>query len=267
MGPMRKGQVLKRMLQGPLLLGLSMLPVVTAEVRGQADSVATAPPQIERVEEVSPALSALALLLFPKVIADTWSLREYVRGEEFAAFRHARGDLVAVDALFRRALSLSWNNRAEALLLVTFAVLDHRRVGIKTPIPGLVLWLPLTSEFGEAFQARIDALPRKLYPDSPPSGAGDRDKLQHFFGSALLALITESRVSASGVGEFVEWGEDAFIVGGVLDERDLRANQEGISFGLALREDLTTLPSHFFHDVMPPSPAGSVPALPGTRMP
>jgi hypothetical protein len=122
--------------------------------------------------------------------------------------------------------------------------MDHNKFGVRIPFVGPLLWVPLTSEFREEFQDRLKALPSQLYPDTPPEG--DRDKLQHFFGSALVTYITESREAGERVGYFIEWGEDKFIVGGVMDERDMRANRQGQQFGLHLLEDTSTRPSDFF---------------------
>ena len=148
---------------GRALAVLLLIPLQVA--RGQD------PPGVEPVGEYPSAMSVLSVVLIPKVIADVWLLREHVRGEEFARLRSAGGDLRAVDALYRRALRLSWNNTWEALLLCTLATLDHRRVGIR--LAGFVLWFPLTSEFEEEFEARLRCLPVRLYADTPPGPAGD----------------------------------------------------------------------------------------------
>jgi hypothetical protein len=47
------------------------------------------------------------------------------------------------------------------------------------------------------------------------------------------------------MAEFIEWGEDLFVVGGANDERDMRANRQGTAFGMALLEDETPLPSTY----------------------
>lgn len=201
------------------------------------------PSGVEPVGDYPPALSALSLVLIPKVVADVCVVRDYVRSEEFAAVRIAGGDLKSVDALFRRALRVSWNNTWEALFLCTLATLDHRRVGIR--VAGFVFWLPLTGEFEEDFAARVRSLPVHLYADGPPGPAGDRDKLQHFFGSALLTFMFETPGPAERTAQFVEWGEDLFVVGGVSDERDMRANRQGMDFGMALTAERTSLPSTY----------------------
>jgi hypothetical protein len=133
--------------------------------------------------------------------------------------------------------------------------MDHQRVGVRLPLIGAILWFPLTSEFGGEFRARVDALPSRLYADTPPGRGGDRDKLQHFFGSAFLTAVTESAESADRVGLFIEWGEERFIVGGLNDERDVRANRQGERFGLHLLSDPDTRPSRFFTTDVPGEPA------------
>jgi hypothetical protein len=170
-------------------------------------------------------------------------LRNYIRSGEFARLRIERGDCRAVDAIYDEALRVSWNNVYEALLISAAATLDHRRVGVRLPVVGPLLWLPLTSEFADDFKERVAALPSNLYPDTPPEG--DRDKLQHFFGSAFMAYTMEANDSAERVGDFVEYGEELFIVGGVNDERDKRSNTHGRKFGLTLLVDESVEPSQF----------------------
>ena len=159
--------------------------------------------------------------------------------------RREEGDLSAVDAIYEKALEYSWQNIPEALLICTFATMDHRRVGVRLPLVGPLLWFPLTSEFSDEFAGRLRALPSRLYPDTPHDQAGDRDKLQHFFGSAFLAYSARSNDPAERIGDFVENTEEEFIVGGVNDERDKRANGHGRRFGLRLLLDESARPSSF----------------------
>jgi hypothetical protein len=187
--------------------------------------------------------SFVGSLVPPKLAQDVHGLREFIRSDEFANARAQGGDLVAIDRIFTEAKELSWQNTYEALLISFVATMDHRRVGVDLPLLGPLLWFPLTSEFEEEFAARLQALPRMLYLDSPKDEHGDRDKLQHFFGSAFLAYVFESRESAERVGETVELGEAQFIVGGVLDQRDRRANRHGQNFGLALLYNEYAMPS------------------------
>jgi hypothetical protein len=194
---------------------------------------------------VASLVTMLAPVLLPKFVADTYSLKEFICTEEFADIRSTQGDPAAVDAIFVRARALSWGNLYEALLISALATFDHRRVGVDAPVIGALLWFPLTSEFDEDFQIRLKALPSRLYADTPFGPAGDRDKLQHFFGSAFLAAVSESREAAGRVGDFVEWGEERFIVGGVNDERDVRANRQGQEFGLRILTDGGARPSQY----------------------
>ncbi len=194
-------------------------------------------------DSINELVSFFSPFIFPKVIQDGYQLKDYICSEEFASVRAQRGDLNAVDAIFAEAMRLSWNNAYEALLISLAATMDHSKFGVKLPVVGPLLWFPLTSEFEEDFHARVSALPRMLYVDSPDTAAGDRDKLQHFFGSAFLTYTFESRDAAQRIGEFIEWGEDKVIVDGVLDERDFRANTHGQEFGLALLSDKRVKPS------------------------
>jgi hypothetical protein len=194
------------------------------------------------------AISFFAPFFIPKVLQDEYRLKEFILSGEFATLRRDRGDRAAVDTIFDHALELSWGNVYEALLLSFVVTVEHRNFGVRVPVLGPVLWFPLTSEFPEQFAERVRALPEKLYGDSPASG--DRDKLQHFFGSAFLTYVTESRDPADRMGVFVEWGEDRFVVEGALDNRDLRANRQGQNFGLWLLADETIRPSFFLR----PSP-------------
>lgn len=190
-------------------------------------------------------VTVLFPLLLPKVVADATQLKDYIRSEEFSLVRKTSGDLSAVDRIFDRARELSWGNEYEALLLATVATLDHRRFGVNLPLLGPMLWFPLTAEFVDDYHARVSSLPAKLYCDTPRGIAGDRDKLQHFFGSALITYSLESNEAADRVGDFIEWGEDRFIVDGVSDERDRRANRQGQHFGLRLLANSDARPSEF----------------------
>ncbi len=233
-----------------LLIVMSGHPGLAADV----DTSAAEGPALEPLEEFSELVSALSLVLIPKVFADGALLKTFVSSEEFACTRERWGDTHAVDVLFRRAQNLCWGNTFCALLTSFLAVVDHQRVGVRTPVPGLILWFPLTGEFSEEYALRVEGLPGRVAADSPESGAGDRDKLQHFFGSALLAYLSESGDQVDRFGEFVEWGEERFVVGGTLDERDLEANRRGRNFGLRLLEGPEVRPSAFLQMPLRQSP-------------
>jgi hypothetical protein len=197
----------------------------------------------DSVEQVNPLLESAAMFLLPKILQDGFLLKEYVRSEEFRAVRRRCGDAVAVDVLFRRALRASWNNPYATLVIMTVAILDHSKLGIVLPVLGPLIWFPLTSEFSDEFAARHAALPSRMFPDAP--AWGDKDKLQHFFGSALLVIVTGSAAAVDRTGEFIEWGEDRFVVGGTVEERDLESNRRGAMFGLRFLSDRSVLPSVF----------------------
>lgn len=200
-----------------------------------------------------PPLACLTAWLPPLLIEHGLDLKDFIRSAEFRALRRRCGDRRAVDAIYVRAMQLTNNNTAAALLLCTLATFDHQLVGLRVPV--FQLFFPLTDEDDREFALRVRALPRKLYDDTPPGKPGDRDKLQHFFGSAFFTVACESGDPAERIGEFVEQGEDAIIVGGVNDARDLRADRQGQRFGLALLDENRRLPSHFLTPV--PRAAGS----------
>jgi hypothetical protein len=195
---------------------------------------------------------------FPSIfIQHELELKWFVSSKTFKHLREQFGDAKSVDAIYIRAMQLTNNNTAMSLLLCTFATFDHETVGLN--IPFFSLAFPLTEESQAEFKKRINNLPRIIYDDSPESG--DRDKLQHFFGSAFLTFISESRGAADRFGVFVEKGERLIIVGGVYDDRDLRADWQGQNFGSALLENNRRKPSAFFTHY--PSPLKTESAFPG----
>jgi hypothetical protein len=219
------------------LLGVALL-LLTCRVQPQD----TEPPvQTEYGEGIPEIVRFFAPFVLPKVVQDAYRLKEYIRSDSFARVRAFRGDLAAVDDIFHQSMILSWGNTYEALFLSFVGTMDHRRFGIRLPVLGALLWFPLTSEFEDEFRERVKALPRLLYNDSPEEG--DRDKLQHFFGSAFITYTFESTESAEQIGELVERGEDLFVVDGILDERDTRANRQGQVFGLKLLRGVPVRPS------------------------
>ncbi|HUI10513.1 MAG TPA: hypothetical protein VL221_09310 [Bacteroidota bacterium] len=250
-------------LRGVLLLACAW-SLLRAPARSQCAPVApdsgavsrSSPPPVPAHERAPAILRVISPLIVPKIFQDCYLLREYVTSGELSAARHAYGDLYAVDCVFERAMRLCWDNPYEALLVCAFALMDHERFGVRLPVGGIVLWFPLTSELRGEFIARVDSLPSRLYADTPPEG--DRDKLQHFFGSAFITAITESAARADLVGLFVEWGEELCIVGGVNDARDVRANRQGQRFALDLLAQGDARPSRYLTTEFPPAPDPSV---------
>lgn len=191
------------------------------------------------------AISFFAPFIFPKILQDEYQLKQYVQSAEFAAFRTSYGDVNSVDAIFAEALRLSWGNAYEALFISLLATMEHHRVDVRIPVIGIIIPLPLTSEFEDEFRQRVKCLPGQLYPDSPPTPFGDKDKLQHFFGSALATYTSESGESADALGNFIESKENTYVPGEEVDTRDIRTNGQGQAFALALLADKQMRPSEF----------------------
>lgn len=190
-------------------------------------------------------LSLLSNVVTPQIVRDTREIRSYVRDPRFAELKKLCGDMRAVDAIYLRALKITEYNVARALVISMMASLEHQRVDVKVPLLGAIP-VPLAFEADTLFKSRINNLPSQLYWDSPKDAHGDKDKLQHFFASAYIAYVTESPDLARSAGNFVEWGEAQFIVGGVDDPRDKRANKQGEMFGHDLVYVKTLLPSDYF---------------------
>jgi hypothetical protein len=180
----------------------------------------------------------------PNLITDTRQIREYVRDPRFGVLLKRCDDMRSVDAIYLKAMKIAEHNVARALFLSLMGTLEHRDLDVKVPILGS-LGVPLTFEEDSMFNARFRNLPTKLYVDTPPEG--DRDKLQHFFGSAYLAYASESRELAGSTGNLIEWGEAKFVVGGVDDPRDRRANKHGERFGHDLLTVRNLLPSDYLN--------------------
>lgn len=180
----------------------------------------------------------------PEIIKETRQIRAYIRDRRFAELVKRCGGVRAMDFLYLKALKISDHNIARSLFLSMIACLDHQNVDLKVPLIG-VLDLPMTFEEDSLFKARYANLPSRLYDDTPQEG--DKDKLQHFFGSAYIAYASESRELARTSGNLIEWGEAQFVVGGVDDPRDRRSNKQGERFGHDLLAVKNLLPSDYLN--------------------
>jgi len=176
----------------------------------------------------------------PSFFRDEAYLKRYLRDERFFELRKLRGDTLAVDAIFDRAMLIADDDIAHALWIAVFAVMDHHSLGLRAPLLGSV-FIPLTTESDSSFRVRRSHLPKKILNDN--QRASDKDKLQHFFGSALVAYTTNSNAISQWIGDLLETGENSFVLGGRYDERDRLANEKGREFGLRLLRDETVLPS------------------------
>jgi hypothetical protein len=180
----------------------------------------------------------------PDLFKETQQIRAYVRDVRFGILMKRCGDARAVDAIYLKALRIAEHNPARALFLSLMGTLEHRNVNLKIPIFGPIK-VPLTFEEDSIFNSRFNNLPSRLYADTPPEG--DRDKLQHFFAAAYVSYASESPEVARAGGNAVEWGEAQFVVGGVDDPRDRRANRQGERFGHDLLTVRNLLPSDYLN--------------------
>ena len=169
-------------------------------------------------------------------------LQDFIRDTMFLHLRMKFGERAAIDAIYRQALYLTEDDKGTALLIATGGVLEHFRLGIRIPIFG-VLTLPLTLESIDQFRMRYGNLPSRVFSDSADTVSNDKDKLQHFFGSAYLAFTDGGDNIAEHIGDWIERGEESFIVGGRDDARDRRANALGREFGLLLMDNPFAVPS------------------------
>ncbi len=182
----------------------------------------------------------------PRIVQDVKAIRAYVRDDRFAQLMKVCGDMRAVDAIYLRALSVAEYNIGRALFLSMVATAEHQNIDLRMPVVGSIR-IPLTFEEDSLFRARLKNLPSQIYTDSPQGEDGDKDKLQHFFGSAYIAYASESPEFARSTGNVVEWGEAQFVVGGADDPRDRRANKQGTRFGHDLLSVKTLLPSDYLN--------------------
>jgi hypothetical protein len=163
-------------------------------------------------------------VLLPPGLREGYTLRSFIASETFEQYRQAVGDRNAFDALYLSALDLTHGNERVACLASAFGSFEHHTLDLK--FIGFNIPVPLTTESDEHFRARVNHLSVHLYSDS----IDDRDKSQHFFASAWLKHTLGMDWLVKFIGHLVEWGEDAFVVGGANDSRDVHANYDGIRF-------------------------------------
>ncbi|MDI6802407.1 MAG: hypothetical protein QME58_00995 [Bacteroidota bacterium] len=195
------------------------------------------------------AFESMITLFPPFLLKNSGELKSFIRDDEFVNFRKQNGDLAAVDLIYQKAKELTRGNTGISLLICSIATLDHYTLGIKIPL--INLYIPLTSENKEDFQMRTANLPTHFYSNSPSYPYGDRDKLQHIFGSAFLIYVFESEGLAERYSSFVEKIEDRYIKDGNYDERDMEANKDGQRFGLLLMKNKNAKPSDILYTVVP----------------
>jgi hypothetical protein len=177
----------------------------------------------------------------PHGLREGYEVREFIleHGEELQRLPPDK----AMDQIYLQALMETNGDKGAAYLATMIAVFEHRNI----PISGLGISLPLTLEDDSVFHKRHDYLPKNLYGE----GQDDRDKLQHFFANSWLKKELGMEWLVRLIGEFIEVGEDAVVVGGVYDERDKRANADGIRFGAKSADSLEAVPSNYIRHRSP----------------
>lgn len=177
-------------------------------------------------------------LLLPAMLRQGYQTRTWVR-DSLPLPGGDLDDLDRMDMIYLRAMNESAGDIGGALLASLIATFEHRKIPFT-----FGLSLPLTLEGKDAFDRRVERLPRRLFADMP--NGDDRDKLQHFFGSAWLAWALDNGTLADMIGLGIEVGEEMFISGGANDARDVRANRLAHMFVELLREYPRALPSVMF---------------------
>jgi hypothetical protein len=176
------------------------------------------------------AQSFLIESLEPGWVSRAGAISSYISSDRLATIERQQGDKAAIDMIFSHALAVSGGDIGEALFACTAACFDHHTIYFKLVF--FKMPFPLSFESDSAYHARYAHLPSRLFYDTPPEG--DRDKLQHFFGSAYLEWALHSHTFTTAIGNGLEVLEPALVVGGENDERDKRANKAGIAFAMML---------------------------------
>jgi len=235
-----------------LLLIVPFISTIASPAGVPGDSTSTASPHSHSSPPGDPSCNGdyavddsafISLIdILPPVFHDRSTLERYIRDPKFQRLRLRCGDTLAVDEIFAEAVGIADGSLGYALLIAALATFDHHRLGVIFPLIG-TLYFPLDLDSRPDFVVRYTHLPRRVLPDSAGKYRRDRDKLQHFFGSAYLTYQMDSKSIAQFLGDFVEWGEPRFIVGGDYDERDRYANRLGQEFGMRLLDGEKVLPS------------------------
>ncbi len=207
--------------------------------------------------KASAQLEFLDKLFAPKIVTVTQELRNYIRETLPPATHNRDEELQHVDMIYLKAMELSNDQISTALLAASIALLNRTDITPTIPLLGIVK-LPLPAEDSADAIARIDKLPRYIFPDSPQDKLGDSDKLVHFFGSAYLTYETGARPIPEAIGQFVEKGEVALKLDTAADPRDVFTNRLGQEFGRALSDGRNVLPSDFLSSKYVRKPSSSV---------
>ena len=140
-----------------------------------------------------------------------------------------------LNLIYEDALKYYDGDISETLLALTFATLPFNKMPLTIPLVNLKLDLRLPSVDQKLFELKRDNIPGKIFFDSPITLYGDKDKISHFFGNAFLAYNVSLFNLSKFLGFIVEMFESVFKVSGMIDYRDLVANNLGEYFGHSLR--------------------------------
>lgn len=190
-------------------------------------------------QEKTPILF-LGSLVTPHGYTEGYLLREYIRSDDFAEETNGLTDPEKLDLIYDEAYSLCRGDFTAAVLASAVSTLEHRNIEVKL-LFGASVTFPLTFESEEKFVQRVERLPTHIISDRTE----DKDKMQHFFLSAYLKRTLQMNSLVRLLGSLVEIGEEAFIVGGMSDERDIEANEDGIRFAVGDTHSPLTKPSEY----------------------
>jgi hypothetical protein len=176
-------------------------------------------------------------LFVPEGVRLGSDMRDFIESPEFAAFDSSNAPEAVFNEIYFEALTMAHGDRTDALLAASFGSFEHEYIPLT--IFGAEIDVPLTSEDHSRFILRVSHLPAHLYhiPE------GDRDKIQHFFGSAWLKSLFGMDWLVHLAGEGVEAGETLFVIGDPRDPRDIHANGDGLRFELKAEQSMQHLPS------------------------
>jgi len=166
----------------------------------------------------------------------------YISSKEYYNNLKYKSDLQLIDLIYTIQLKYQKMDFKEALLSLTFALVQVRVVSINFPILGKINY-PLVSVNDSLFELKNKYLPKQVFWDSNLNDFGDKDKLSHFFGSAFISYNSNIFDFGDLIGYFIEVFEEDFHIQSSIDKRDMMANYLGNIFGDLLKYNKDILPS------------------------
>ena len=163
-------------------------------------------------------------LVVPADMVAGLDLRRYVESPEFGMFDSSHRPEIVFDEIYYTALDYTHGDSQAAMLASMIATTEHEAIPFH--LFGIHITIPLTTESRSRFASRVSHLPTHLY-HTPED---DRDKLQHFFGSAWIRRVFGIDWIANAIGSLIETGEGLFVEESDDDPRDLHADRDGIRF-------------------------------------